>query len=332
MAKILVIDDERSIRFTLQHLLQQEGHIVQADEDAENARQTLAAERFDIVICDINLPGLQGTDLMRLLQGSAPETAVILITGSPKMETIIDGIRGGAVDYLIKPVSKENLLQAVNGAAQRTAVSAFNRRLEHENRYFQHALYEIENNRKKDELAITGKLIGMDRAREQLQAQRIRQEFSSLLRSLPQSCRARTEQIAKANTALLFLLSPEEIPQGSALPGVLFRRIKDPSNCLAEFSPEDTGRVRFAALIRCLFLLEISLQRHSLTADLSVCDEGMELIFEQLTAGRLQQLPEYRVITAAAAASEITATLLNRGETAVLQFTLPQKPQGAEDV
>jgi DNA-binding NtrC family response regulator len=113
VARILVVDDERSVRLTFSQILKNHGHDVWMAEGAPEALQTLSQHEIDVMVSDICMPGLNGLDLMSLVSSEAPDVVVVLVTGEPTAETAIQALRGGALDYLCKPVSPEELIKAV---------------------------------------------------------------------------------------------------------------------------------------------------------------------------------------------------------------------------
>lgn len=109
MARILVVDDEKNIRITLNEFLQDDGHTVLTAEDAFAALEIMKQQQIDLVICDIMLPRIKGTDLIFTIKAVYPQTRLILITGQPSDETRELGERAGAFAYLPKPVTKQTL-------------------------------------------------------------------------------------------------------------------------------------------------------------------------------------------------------------------------------
>ncbi|QVL34492.1 sigma-54-dependent Fis family transcriptional regulator [Telmatocola sphagniphila] len=103
-ASILIVDDEKIIRETLSEYLEEEGFTVKAVGSGEEALALLAKEFHEILICDINLPGMDGIEVLQRVQRVSPETFVILITAYATVETAIEAFQRGAQDYLIKPI------------------------------------------------------------------------------------------------------------------------------------------------------------------------------------------------------------------------------------
>ncbi len=113
MARILVVDDERSVRLTFSQILQNQGHDVWMAAGTPEALSTLSQHEIDVMVSDIFMPGLNGLDLMALVSKEAPDVVVVLVTGEPTAETAIQALRGGALDYLCKPVAPNELIKAV---------------------------------------------------------------------------------------------------------------------------------------------------------------------------------------------------------------------------
>src|SRR5215472_1156142 len=101
-ARILVVDDERSICELLEISFRKEGHRVEVAHDAATAKRKLESQIFDIVISDVRMPGQTGVDLLKLTKEIAPRSIFLLITGVPTVETAIAAINAGADRYVIK--------------------------------------------------------------------------------------------------------------------------------------------------------------------------------------------------------------------------------------
>ncbi len=107
---VLVVDDEPVIRETLAEFLQQEGFAVVAVGSGEDAIQRAAKQRFDVVLCDVNLPGLDGIEVLERFARVSPETFVVLITAYATVETAVEAFQKGAHDYLMKPIILREVL------------------------------------------------------------------------------------------------------------------------------------------------------------------------------------------------------------------------------
>lgn len=116
MSKILVVDDEASIRLTLCAFLKNAGYASEAAADAQTASRMIWENDYDIVVTDIIMPQMNGMELLKKIREKSEAIQVIIMTGEPTVDTAITAVQGGANDYLAKPVSKAELLRAVNHA------------------------------------------------------------------------------------------------------------------------------------------------------------------------------------------------------------------------
>jgi signal transduction histidine kinase/DNA-binding response OmpR family regulator len=132
MGRILVVDDERSIRVTLKAILEADGHQVETTEDAESAMAILKARPVDVVLTDIILPKVSGVQLLQRIQETSPEVPVIMMTGEPTLETASEALRQGAVDYLQKPVGKTEIMKTVQNLLRVKQLKDEKKRLEEE--------------------------------------------------------------------------------------------------------------------------------------------------------------------------------------------------------
>jgi len=105
MAKVLLIDDEYSIRFTIAEMLRADGYDVITAQNAEEAWQLLQKNEFDIVVSDVLLPGTNGLDLVKRIRASYPLTQIVVISGEPDLTLSTQALKIGVFDYLLKPVS-----------------------------------------------------------------------------------------------------------------------------------------------------------------------------------------------------------------------------------
>ena len=144
MPRILVVDDERSIRLTLCAMLEPERYKVEVAEDADQALALLSHGLWDAVVTDIILPGISGVGLLKAIRAAAPpDVQVVMMTGAPTMETAIEAVRCGACDYLTKPVAKDAMLRAVATAVQIKYVHDEKRRLQEVNRTYRETLENL---------------------------------------------------------------------------------------------------------------------------------------------------------------------------------------------
>ncbi len=115
-SKILVVDDEESIRFTFDAFLKDEGHEVETADSINACTQKIDAADFDLIFLDIMLGADSGIDLLRICKEKLPNCPVIMITGSPELETATEAVRLGAFDYISKPVRHETLVRITTKA------------------------------------------------------------------------------------------------------------------------------------------------------------------------------------------------------------------------
>ncbi|MBQ1605658.1 MAG: sigma-54-dependent Fis family transcriptional regulator [Bacteroidales bacterium] len=124
MAKILVIDDERSIRNTLSDILSLEGHKVDVAEDGEQGFKKASESKFDAVFCDIKMPKMDGLEVLAKLHDSFPELPIVMISGHGDIDTAVDSIKKGAFDYIQKPLDLNRLLVTLRNALDRSTLVA----------------------------------------------------------------------------------------------------------------------------------------------------------------------------------------------------------------
>jgi len=120
MSKILVIDDERSIRNTLKDILEYEKYEVDLAEDGMKGIEKVKNGDYDIVLCDIKMPGLDGIEVLEQLVVLAPDTAVVMISGHGNIDTAVDSIKKGAFDYIEKPLDLNRLLITIRNGMDKS--------------------------------------------------------------------------------------------------------------------------------------------------------------------------------------------------------------------
>ncbi len=158
--RILVVDDETSLRLVLSEVLAEEGYQVTTAASAEEALEHFASQTFELMFCDIVMPGISGIELLKQVKERYPDTEVIIITSHASLETAITALRTGAYDYLLKPFESLDLVASL---AHRALAKV---RLEKENRRLVDALREKnlaleEANALLHELAIRDSLTGL---------------------------------------------------------------------------------------------------------------------------------------------------------------------------
>ncbi len=133
-AAILLIEDDPSQRQVLQEILAQEGYRVEAAADGEAGLDRLRETAFDLVLTDLNLPGLSGMDILAYLVRHRPDTKCIILTGFATIKNSVAAMRLGAYDYLAKPVDPQELRLLLKRALE-------HRRLQEENVHLKKQLY-----------------------------------------------------------------------------------------------------------------------------------------------------------------------------------------------
>lgn len=118
MAKILVVDDERSIRSTLKEILEYEGYQMDEAADGPSALDLASKEKYDVVLCDIKMPQMDGIEVLDKLLAMS-DTPVVMISGHGNIETAVDAIKRGAYDYISKPLDLNRLLITIRNAMEK---------------------------------------------------------------------------------------------------------------------------------------------------------------------------------------------------------------------
>jgi two-component system response regulator HydG len=121
--KILVVDDEESIRYTFNIFLSEEGYAVTGTATYDEALSLMRETDFDLMYVDIVLEGRTGIDLLKMVRKKRPGVPVIMITGVPSIETAAESLRHGALDYIIKPIRQHALVRSAGVALKHKAVT-----------------------------------------------------------------------------------------------------------------------------------------------------------------------------------------------------------------
>lgn len=170
--RILVVDDEPRMRESVKALLAAEGYAVTEAADGPTALAHLREDPADLVLADLSMPGMSGIDLVDRLREEHPGTAVIIFTGYGTLQTAVEAIRRGVVDYIVKPFDFETLRQSVARALQSVE----------QKRLLAQTTEELEDAKKTLEvLAITDELTGLPNLR--YLRERLQQEVARTFRS-----------------------------------------------------------------------------------------------------------------------------------------------------
>lgn len=117
-SKVLVVDDDEVVRLSYQRSLQAANCNVEVEAAlcGEDALEALECKRFDVVLLDLRMPGMDGMSVLKAIKHAWPTSGVIVITGYPTVESAKEAMRLGAYDYLAKPVSPAEIINAANSA------------------------------------------------------------------------------------------------------------------------------------------------------------------------------------------------------------------------
>ena len=131
-AKILVIDDDTSLRRVLEYNLQEEGYEVQAASSGEEGLYLFRQSPPDLVITDMKMPGMDGLMVLKSIKEISPEALVIIITAFGTVDVAVEAMKTGAYDYITKPFNRDELKLTVKKALQYSGLAEENRRLKSE--------------------------------------------------------------------------------------------------------------------------------------------------------------------------------------------------------
>jgi two-component system, NtrC family, nitrogen regulation response regulator NtrX len=122
MSKILVVDDERSIRNTLKDILEYEKYEVDLAEDGKKGLEMVRLVEYDIILCDIKMPGMDGIEVLEQLNSISPDTPVVMISGHGNIDTAVESIKKGAYDFIEKPLDLNRLLITIRNAMDKSTL------------------------------------------------------------------------------------------------------------------------------------------------------------------------------------------------------------------
>jgi len=132
--RVLVVDDERFFRDLFQEMLAARGHAVRSASSGEEAVRMLAGERFDLLLTDIVMPGMDGIALVRDARSRDPELEAVAVTGHDDVRLAVDAMKAGCADFLMKPVQRQELTDVVERALERARLRREHSALLGENR------------------------------------------------------------------------------------------------------------------------------------------------------------------------------------------------------
>lgn len=111
--RILVVDDDRSIRRVLRTILEEEGYVVDTAENGKEAIKKSRAKFYNLALIDIKLPDMEGTKLLIEMKETTPKMVKIIITGYPSLENTIEAVNKGADSFILKPFDMDNILNKI---------------------------------------------------------------------------------------------------------------------------------------------------------------------------------------------------------------------------
>lgn len=132
MEKILVVDDEQSLREVLSIMLKRAGYVVTSVADGEEAIEHLNKEIFDLVITDLRMPKVDGMEVLKAVKSASPETVVLVITAFATADSAVEAMKQGAYDYLTKPFQVDEVQLIIRNALEKRRLTTENMLLKRE--------------------------------------------------------------------------------------------------------------------------------------------------------------------------------------------------------
>ena len=120
--KILIVDDERAIRYSLKEILEMEGYTVETAENGLEGLENARKEKYDAIFCDIKMPQMDGTEMLSKLVEEGIETPVIMVSGHADISTAVDCIKRGAFDFIEKPLDLNRILSTLKNATDKASL------------------------------------------------------------------------------------------------------------------------------------------------------------------------------------------------------------------
>ena len=124
MSNILIIDDEKAIRKTLSEILSYEGYKIDEAGDGEEGFRKFKEKEYDVILCDIKMPRMDGIEFLEKAKESNPDIPIIMISGHGTIETAVEAVKKGAYDYISKPPDLNRLLITIRNAMDKTSLVA----------------------------------------------------------------------------------------------------------------------------------------------------------------------------------------------------------------
>ena len=122
MAKLLIIDDEKSIRKTLREILEYEKYEVEEAADGAEGLAMIQKSKYDVVLCDIKMPKMDGMEVLEKAMQTAADTPIVMISGHGTIETAVEAVKKGAFDFIARPLDLNRLLVTVRNAMDKASL------------------------------------------------------------------------------------------------------------------------------------------------------------------------------------------------------------------
>jgi len=122
MARILIIDDEKSIRKTLREILEYEKYQVDEAVDGSEGLTMIQKEKYDIILCDIKMPKMDGIEVLDKVMQLSIDTPVVMVSGHGNIETAVEAVKKGAFDFIAKPLDLNRLLVTIRNAMDKSTL------------------------------------------------------------------------------------------------------------------------------------------------------------------------------------------------------------------
>lgn len=126
---LLIVDDEESVRDSLNSWFTEDGYRTAAAENAARALQMIESDKFDIILADIKMPGMDGLEMMKRIRILRPESIIIVMTAFATVDTAVRALKEGAFDYVTKPFDPDDLTHLIRNASKQIALAEENESL-----------------------------------------------------------------------------------------------------------------------------------------------------------------------------------------------------------
>ncbi|MBU1139306.1 MAG: response regulator [Proteobacteria bacterium] len=121
--KILIVDDEADFRIPLAKIISRRGLTVDTAESCSKAMAKMTADPFDVIVMDVSMPEISGIHCLMLIKQEWPSAEVIILTGHASVNSGIEGMKGGAFDYCLKPIDTNELLEKIELACEKVRIT-----------------------------------------------------------------------------------------------------------------------------------------------------------------------------------------------------------------